>query len=92
MADVKTYSISLAAQTIGVSPKQLYYWEQIGIVAPAYEDFGAHSYRRYSQEDVEALAKVKRLLDAGYTLRAAARKVRGNGIHRHRHVPAGAED
>ena len=73
---VSSYSVSLAAKTIGVSPRQLYYWEVIGIVAPVYERFGSYAYRRYSQEDVGTLMKIKCFLDKGYTLRAAAQMVK----------------
>ena len=79
----KTYSISLAAQRVGVSQRQLYYWEFIGIVKPVYIPFGSYSYRRYTQRDIDRLLKVKQLLDAGYTLKAAAHKVKDqeNGGH-----------
>ncbi|MBI4395315.1 MAG: MerR family transcriptional regulator [Candidatus Omnitrophica bacterium] len=70
------FSISYAAKTVGVSPKQLYYWEYLGIIKPQYEQFGSYSYRRYSQEDVELLTKVRDLLNKGYTLRAAAQKAK----------------
>lgn len=78
-----TYSVSLAAHTVGVSQRQLYYWEFIGIVKPAYIPFGSYSYRRYTQKDIARLIKVKHLLDAGYTLKAAAQKVKEhpNGGH-----------
>lgn len=72
-----SYSISLAAKEVGVSIRQLYYWEQLGIVKPIYEQFGSYQYRRYSQKDVELLIKLKQLLDEGYTLRAAASRVCG---------------
>lgn len=71
-----SYSVSLAAHTVGVSQRQLYYWEFIGIIKPAYIPFGSYSYRRYTQQDINQLLKVKHLLDAGYTLRAAAQKVK----------------
>ena len=74
----KTYSVSLAAQRVGVSQRQLYYWEFIGIVKPAYIPFGSYSYRRYTQNDINQLLKVKHLLDAGFTLKAAAQKVKNH--------------
>ena len=75
----KLYSISLAAKAVGVSQRQLYYWEYIGIVKPNYEQFGSYSYRRYSQDDIEFLIKIRSLLNDGYTLRAAVHKV--TGVH-----------
>ncbi len=75
----KLYSVSSAAKTAGVSPRQLYYWEHLGIVKPAYEEFGSYSYRRYSRKQIELLVRINRLLKKGYTLQAAIRKVRENG-------------
>lgn len=75
----KIYSVSSAAKAAGVSPRQLYYWEHLGIVRPAYEEFGTYSYRRYSQEQIELLIKIKYLLDSGFTLQAAVKKARENG-------------
>jgi DNA-binding transcriptional MerR regulator len=72
---LKSYSVSLAAKAVGVSTKQLYYWEQLRIIRPIYEQFGAYQYRRYSPEDIDLLIKLKGLLDEGYTLKAAAAKV-----------------
>ena len=77
--DVGLYSISYVAKTAGVSSRQLYYWEYLGIVKPGYAQFGSYSYRRYSQQDVNLLTRIKNLLDEGYTLRTAVRKVKENG-------------
>lgn len=76
---VRVYSVSYVAKTVEVSSRQLYYWEYLGIVKPGYEQFGSYSYRRYSQEDINLLTKIKSLLNEGYTLRAAVRKVKQNG-------------
>ena len=79
----KLYSVSSAAKIAGVSHRQLYYWERTGILKPAYEEFGSYSYRRYSQEQIDLLARIKGLLDSGYTLRAAVKKARENGTDSH---------
>jgi len=75
----KLYSVSSAAKVAGVSHRQLYYWERIGILKPTYEEFGIYSYRRYSQEQIDLLIKIKDLLDGGFTLQAAVKKVKENG-------------
>jgi DNA-binding transcriptional MerR regulator len=77
--------VSSAAKTAGVSPRQLYYWEHLGVVKPAYEEFGSYSYRRYSQKQIDLLAKIKDLLDSGYTLQAAVKKVKENGSENENH-------
>ena len=76
---VLSYSVSSAAKAAGVSHRQLYYWEHLGIVKPAYEKFGSYSYRRYTQQQINLLVKVKSLLDSGYTLQTAVKKVKENG-------------
>ena len=75
----KLYSVSSAAKKVGVSHRQLYYWERIGILKPAYEEFGSYSYRRYSQEQIDFLIKIKDLLDSGYKLQAAVKRATENG-------------
>ncbi|OGW79427.1 MAG: hypothetical protein A3G33_03565 [Omnitrophica bacterium RIFCSPLOWO2_12_FULL_44_17] len=72
------YSISSTAKLVGVSSRQLYYWEQLGIVKPIYEQFGSYEYRRFSQSDINVLLRIKQLLNEGYTLCAAALKVKGS--------------
>ena len=72
----QTYSISHVARIVGVSPRQLYYWESIGVIKPVYERFGSYSYRRYSQEDIDFLIRIRRLLDDGYMLRAAVERAK----------------
>ena len=71
-----TYSISCVTKAVGVSARQLYYWESIGIIKPVYERFGSYLYRRYSQRDVDFLIKIKTLLNDGYMLRRAVEKVK----------------
>ena len=65
------YNISSACEQIGLSRRQLYYWEHIGIIKPRYQPFGAYSYRCYSKADIEKLVKIKKYLNQGYTLKAA---------------------
>jgi hypothetical protein len=86
---LKTYSVSLACKLVGVSSRQLYYWESLGIIKPVYQEFGAYAYRRYSDQDIRNLVKIKGLMDQGYTLRAAAQRVTGkhfNGRNGGTHV------
>jgi DNA-binding transcriptional MerR regulator len=73
------YSVSSAAKAANVSHRQLYYWEHLGIVKPVYEKFGSYSYRRYTQQQINLLIKVKDLLISGYTLQAAIKKAKENG-------------
>lgn len=72
------YSTCTASRESGLSTRQLYYWELIGLIQPRYETFGVRQFRRYSQKDLEILKRAKRMLDEGYTLKAVkSRLVRG---------------
>ena len=71
------------ASRVGITLRQLYYWERLGIVRPMRESFGDRLFRRYTDRDVRVLREVKRLVDEGYVLNRAAEKVvahtRGRG-------------
>ena len=71
-----TFSSSDAARGAGISVRQLYYWERIGILSPGRQVSGSREFRRYSEEDVVLLRKVKGLIDEGFTLRSAMRRVK----------------
>lgn len=73
-----TFSSSDAARGAGISLRQLYYWERIGILNPGRQVSGSREFRRYSEEDIVLLRKVKGLIDEGFTLRSAMRRVKGN--------------
>ena len=62
-----TYTVS---RDCGISIRQLYYWELIGIISPQYESFGTRRFRRYTGGDLRVLKQVKAWLDQGFTLQA----------------------
>lgn len=59
------------SSSLGVSQRQLRYWEQKGYIKPINEDSGV---RHYSLATVYLIAFIKDQLDAGYTLDAAVKK------------------
>ncbi len=71
------------ANRVGITLRQLYYWERLGVVTPRRETFGDRQFRRYTERDIRVLREVKRLVDEGYVLSRAAEKVlageRGTG-------------
>ena len=71
---VDGYSTSMVVKETGVSFRQLYYWEGLGMVHPRLERFGTRLLRRYTQKDISLLRGVVEYLKEGYNLRAAARK------------------
>ncbi len=64
------YSTCTVIHQSGVSARQLYYWELIGLLQPRYETFGTRKFRRYTSQDLELLRSAKNLLDQGFTLQA----------------------
>lgn len=58
-----------------ISLRQLYYWELKGIVRPKHIQMGSRKFKRYTQEDLLRLKRMKESLDKGYTLEAASRQV-----------------
>lgn len=63
---------------VGISLRQLYYWEMKGIIRPESVKIGTRKFKRYSEEDIDILKKIKEFLDEGYTLKAAIQKVKNN--------------
>ena len=64
------FSTCTVSKESGLSVRQLYYWELIGLICPRYETFGMRKFRRYTQGDLECLKMAKNLLDQGFTLQA----------------------
>lgn len=63
-----------AATRVGITLRQLYYWERLGVVEPRRETFGDRKFRRYTERDIQVLRQVKQLVDEGYVLSRAAEK------------------
>ena len=59
------------SSSLGVSQRQLRYWEKKGYIKPINEGSGV---RHYSLATVYLIAFIKDHLDAGYTLEAAVKK------------------
>lgn len=63
--------ISEVSKETGIYSFSLLRWESPGFTAPGRLSFGETWVRVYSDEDVELLKRVKRLMDEGYKIRAA---------------------
>ena len=70
------YSIGDTAKMAGVSQKQLRHWEGLYIPQPERVVCGMRAYRRYSQEQVDLVRRIKMYLDQGFTLKTASEKAR----------------
>ncbi|GAA3649806.1 hypothetical protein GCM10022237_06910 [Nocardioides ginsengisoli] len=59
------FSISVAAEITGVNPQMLRVYEQRGLLAPQRTDGGT---RRYSGQELDRIAEITALIDAGLNL------------------------
>jgi len=70
----KTYSIGDASEMTGVSQKKLRGWEGKHIPDPERIVCGDRAYRRYTQNQVDLITRIKEYQDQGFTLSAASEK------------------
>jgi DNA-binding transcriptional MerR regulator len=71
------YSIGQAAKFCGVTEKQIRHWEEKGHISKLDRILcGERSYRQYRDKDIELIGRIKKYLDEGFTLSAAAKKAR----------------
>ena len=72
----KTYSIGDASRITGISQKKIRSWEGKCIPEPERIICGDRAYRRYTQEQIDLIARIKDYQDHGFILSAAAQKAR----------------
>ncbi|NLB82156.1 MAG: MerR family transcriptional regulator [Clostridiaceae bacterium] len=65
--------IGEVSEITGVSARQLRYWESKGIIGSANSTICSN--RKYDYASIEKIIFIKNLLDEGYTLEAAAKKL-----------------
>jgi len=70
----QTYSVGDVAKQTGVSLKQLRSWGGKYIQEPERVVCGERAYRRYTQEQINLVVKIKAYQDQGFLLAAAAKK------------------
>jgi DNA-binding transcriptional MerR regulator len=72
-----TFSIGDTSEMTGVSQKRIRHWESRGYIPEAARSVcGDRAYRRFSQQQVHVIKKIKEFLDQGYSLAAAANKAK----------------
>ncbi len=71
-----TYGTREVCGLVGISPRQLEYWVLIGVVTPIMENHGSKNFKRFTEEDIYILTKVKELTDDGFLVSRAAEKVK----------------
>ena len=73
-----TFSIGDTAKMTGATQKQIRNWEANGYIPLADRVVcGARAYRRFTQDQVETIRKIRDYLNEGFTLSAAAQKATG---------------
>ena len=73
MTTENSFSIGETAKMTGVSQKQLRSWERKYIPQPERIVCGKLSYRRYSENHIRIIKKLKSYLDQGFKLSASAK-------------------
>lgn len=72
--DKLVVGIGEVSQITGIATRQIRYWEEKGIITSLTEDEGKN--RRYNYENIKKMLLIKEMIDEGYTLDAAAEKVK----------------
>jgi DNA-binding transcriptional MerR regulator len=74
--DAGSYSGKQACEIVGISYRQLDYWDRQGVVCPSLSAaHGSGTQRKYSYRDLVRLRVVKQLLDSGVQLKNARRAI-----------------
>jgi DNA-binding transcriptional MerR regulator len=74
---INTFSIGDTSEMTGVSQKRIRHWESRGYIPEAARSVcGERAYRRFTQQQVDAIKKIKEYLDQGFSLLAAAKKAK----------------
>lgn len=74
MKSTNWLSSSEVIRKLDISLRQLYYWELKGIIQPKVVTQGSREFKRYSEDDLEVLRRVKEFIDQGYTLNSALQR------------------
>ena len=64
----------------GATRSQLRYWEIHGIVRPMLVAHSSRTWRLFHAAEVERIIGLKKMLDEGYTLQGAVRRLDGNAV------------
>jgi DNA-binding transcriptional MerR regulator len=68
------YRVGDVAKIIGISRRQLQYWDETDLVRPVSRTPGGHA--RYAFEDLVTLKTAKRLIDAGVSVQRIRKSIR----------------
>jgi DNA-binding transcriptional MerR regulator len=74
MNNKSTYSIGTVAKMTGIPKYKLRHWCNRYLTQIEWISIGSSRHRRFTEEDVKAVSKIKQLIEDGNTLRSAAEK------------------
>jgi DNA-binding transcriptional MerR regulator len=73
------YGTVAVAKRVGISLRQLYHWvDDLHVVEPRIMPHGKREFRRFTESDIFRLQAMQRLVEVGYTLKAAAASAKDN--------------
>lgn len=76
MPETDGYRVPEVCRVVGISYRQLDYWARTGLVTPSVRDAGGSGTQRlYSFKDLVELRVIRKLLDAGVSLRRIRKAV-----------------
>jgi len=75
--NTKLYETKEVCEVLDLPYCQLEYWIVVGLAKPILESDGIRWHKKFSDEDLEFLKKVKALTDKGILVSRAAEMVRG---------------
>lgn len=78
MTGIDTYGSAEVCQLIGISHRQLEYWILIGVITPITDQHGAKAFKRFTEDDLWILKRVKELTDEGFLVSRAIEKLKRN--------------
>lgn len=70
----RPYRVGDVVKIIGISRRQLHYWDETDLVRPSARTPGGHA--RYAFQDLVALKTAKRLIDAGVSVQRIRKSIR----------------
>ena len=75
-----TMTAGQVRKTTGVSRSQLRYWESRRIITPTLVTHASRAWRLYPGDQVEKIMALKQMIDDGYSLRGAVRRLNENAV------------
>lgn len=86
--DLKTYGSSEVVLRLRISVRQLNYWvDELKVVEPYLKQCGRKFYRRFSEEHIVVLTKMRNLVKQGYLSRIAAKQLSEEDSYRNSLIP-----